>query len=116
MWRGETSVGFLFEVKHGGRQRGNRRSSESYFDTNLLIYALLFILDLFLKFLDCCTIWRRAIGLQDLNIPGKLLARPSQASGAVGRVRAVSYSSVKGVIFFSSISSSANFFWYFSQF
>lgn len=26
------------------------------------------------------------------------------------------YSSVKGVIFFSSGSSSANFFWYFSQF
>lgn len=50
---------------------------ESYFDTNLLIYALLFLLDLFLELLDRCTVWRGAICLQNLDIPGRALACPS---------------------------------------
>jgi hypothetical protein len=70
---------------------------------------LLLILDLLLKLLEFSAIGCRSICLQHLDVPVMPLAL------ACFEVVLVAYSSVRGVIFFSSTSSSAKFFWYFSQ-
>jgi hypothetical protein len=88
------------------------RHDGSNLDSNLLIDALLFLLDLLFELLDRCSVRRGTVGLEDLDIPGSELADQSH----FGCKQGDSYSSVRGVIFFSSISSSAKFFWYFSQF
>lgn len=80
-------------------------------DADLLIDTLLLLLDLLLELLDRCTVRRGAVGLENLNIPGAGVSG-LMALSFPGRH---SYSSVRGVIFFSSTSSSAKFFWYFSQ-
>lgn len=85
---------------------------ESNLDSDLLVDTLLLLLDLLLKLLDRCSIRRGTVGLEDLDIPSDGLATQSHCC----RRESDSYSSVRGVIFFSSISSSAKFFWYFSQF
>lgn len=53
------------------RQAGISEGAGSYFDPDLLIYTLLFVLDLFLELLERCTVGRGAIGLQNLDIPDK---------------------------------------------
>jgi hypothetical protein len=80
-------------------------------DADLLIDTLLLLLDLLLELLDRCTIRRGTVRLENLNIPGAGVSGLITLSFPEGH----SHSSVRGVIFFSSISSSAKFFWYFSQ-
>lgn len=46
----------------------------SYLHSDLLIYALLLLLDLFLELLNGSSIWRCAICLEDLDIPSVTLA------------------------------------------
>lgn len=82
----------------------------TYFDTNLLIDALLFLLDLFLQLLQVCRIRGCPIGLENLDIPRRCQPIKRGAQHTIG-----AYSSVNGVIFFSGISSSSKFFLYFSQ-
>jgi hypothetical protein len=81
----------------------------------LLIDTLLLLLDLLFQLLQRCTIRRGAIGLENLYVPSRYVSF-SRAEVVRGMSRYVTYSSDKGVIFFSSTSSSANSFWYFSQF
>lgn len=82
-----------------------------YLDSYLLVHTLLLLFYLLLELLDGCSVWRCAICLKDLDVPWQV---------SVGDVCSVqsdyTNSSVRGVIFFSSISSSAKFFLYFSQF
>ena len=47
---------------------------ESNLDTNLLVDALLLLLDLLFELLDRCSIRRGTVGLEDLDIPGSGLA------------------------------------------
>lgn len=82
----------------------------SNLDSDLLIYTLLLLLDLFLKLLESCPVRCRTVSLEDLDVPVTQLACAQPCTEMV-----LPYSSVKGVIFFSSTSSSAKFFWYFSQ-
>lgn len=84
-----------------------------YLYTNFLVDGLLLVLDLLLELSELCTVGCCAICLQNLNVPGDVLSYVYAMGSRV--VQALSYSSVSGVIFFSSTSSSAKFFWYFSQ-
>ena len=45
-----------------------------YLNANLLVYILLLFLDLLLELLDLGTVWCCAIGLEDLDISGEVLA------------------------------------------
>ena len=83
----------------------------NYLDADLLVYSLLFVLDLLLKLLELGAVGCCSIRLQHLDVPVACLAGVLAWRG----IPAASYSSVRGVIFFSSTSSSAKFFWYFSQ-
>jgi hypothetical protein len=94
--------------------------------TNLLVDLLLQLLELVLNLLQLRSVWRRTIGLEDLDITvvernGQRRIRlqippPSSSHGAApGKVEGNTYSSDNGTIFFSSTSSSANFLVYFSQ-
>jgi hypothetical protein len=107
MGRCEPCVGFLFmlEVCH------TFADIPPNLDADLLIDTLLLLLDLLLELLDRCTIRRSTVGLENLDIPGAGVSQLVAFSSPGG----YSHSSVRGVIFFSSISSSAKFFWYFSQ-
>jgi hypothetical protein len=71
----------------------------------------LLLLYLLFELLDGGSVWRSAICLEDLDIPSQ-----SQFGAQGGVMLRLTDSSVRGVIFFSSISSSAKFFLYFSQF
>lgn len=46
-----------------------KRRELAYFHTNLLVHALLSLFYLLFQLLDGGTIWRGAIGLEDLDIP-----------------------------------------------
>lgn len=82
---------------------------DPYLDTNLLVYTLLLVFDLFLDGLDRSGVWCGAICFEYLNVP-TVVNRYSPDFSARSP-----YSSVRGVIFFSGISSSAKSFLYFSQ-
>ena len=85
-------------------------SSKPYLYANLLVHALLLLLYLLLELLDGGPVWRSTVCLENLDIPSRCQFRVAVAAG-----QGVTDSSVSGVIFFSSISSSAKFFLYFSQ-
>lgn len=76
----------------------------TYFDANFLIHALLSLFYLLLELLDGGTVWSSAVGLEHLDIP-RINVNLSCFGAAVGDVG--TNSSERGVIFFSSISSSA---------
>lgn len=57
------------------RCRDGIRADATYLDANLFVNALLFLFNLFLKFLYRGTVRRGAIGLEDLDIPSSQLAR-----------------------------------------
>lgn len=76
----------------------------TYFHTNLLIHALLPLFYLLLQLLDGGAIRSSAVGLEDLDIPtDSVNMMPSWYVVVVSGTD----SSERGVIFFSSISSSA---------
>lgn len=58
----------------------------TYLDTNLLIYALLLLLDLFLELLYRGTVRRGAVGLEDLDIPSGKLAGRRRGSAGIKRI------------------------------
>jgi hypothetical protein len=82
-----------------------------YLHADLLAYALLLLLYLLLELLDGSPVRRGTVCLENLDIPSRCQLRESW-----WRYSGVTDSSVSGVIFFSSTSSSAKFFLYFSQF
>jgi hypothetical protein len=85
-----------------GREAGVR-----LLDSYLFIYAGLLLLDLLLQGFELYRVRSRAVGLENLDVPNVIsfaTLEPSQA-----------YSAESGVIFFSSISSSAYVFLNFSQ-
>ncbi len=85
-------------------------SERAHLDANLLIHALLLLLYLLFELFDGGSVWRSSVCLENLDIPSQSQLRvPGRA------VLGLTDSSVRGVIFFSSISSSAKFFLYFSQ-
>jgi hypothetical protein len=93
-------------------QRGPvcRFSGATHLYADLLVYALLLLLYLLLQLLDGGSVRRGAVCLENLNIPSRRQLEPGR------RFLGATNSSERGVIFFSSISSSAKFFLYFSQF
>lgn len=76
----------------------------TYFDTNLLVHALLPLFYLLLQLLDGGTVRRGTVGLENLDVPGD--AVNTMPLGSVVGMSGTD-SSERGVIFFSSISSSA---------
>lgn len=80
----------------------------TYLNSNLFVYACLFVFDLFLELFQSCSIWGCAVRLKDLNVPGGCQLGAS-------KTQRKTYSSVRGVIFFSGSSSSAKVLRYFSQ-
>ena len=67
------------------------------------------VLDLLIELLQLGAVGGGAICLEHLDISGSCVSR------AGAREHVASYSAVRGVIFFSSTSSSAKFLWYFSH-
>ena len=85
---------------------------ETYLDPDLLINARLLLLDLFLKLLQAGCVRRCAIGFEHPDIP----MRKGLVDGLCLSNFCPTYSSDRGLIFFSGSSSSANSFVYLSQF
>jgi len=85
-----------------------------YLHTDLLVYALLLLLYLLFELLDGGPVWRSAVCLEHLDIPSRC-QRGVEGVAAARLGIGLTDSSERGVIFFSSISSSAKFFLYFSQ-
>lgn len=93
----------------------------NHLHTNLFVHACLFILDILLELLQRLCVGGRAVGLEYCDITGGETLTSHHWAGFGSdhcemKDLQVTYSSVRGVIFFSGSSSSAKFFWYFSQF
>lgn len=106
MRRRETGIGFLDLLD----QVPSNLRWMIYLDANLLVHTCLSFLDLFLELLKGSSVGGGTVGFQHLDI--------SVVRISIGRslaTLAITHSSLRGVIFFSGTSSSAKFFWYFSQ-
>lgn len=88
----------------------------NHLHADLLIDATLFVLDILLELLEGGRVGGGAVGLEYCDITAVDVSHPSPGFGFAYHIAKITYSSERGVIFFSGSSSSAKFFWYFSQF
>lgn len=100
------------------RVQGVRDSwMDIHLHADLLVDAVLLVPDILLELLEGSCVWGGAVGLKYCDVSEEDVSGPSPAESSY-RCQDVkaTYSSVRGVIFFSGSSSSAKFFLYFSQF
>lgn len=98
-----------------GGQRGPDSWIDNYLYAYLLIDAALFVLDILLELLEGGRVGGGAVGLEYRDITAAGVSHRSPELGFGDHIPEETYSSERGVIFFSGSSSSAKFFWYFSQ-